>query len=381
MGLKVYDFISGNLSFKKSRIVNRNSAIELVPNVAKEKLKGGVVYFDGQFDDSRLGIDIALTCESHNAILLNYMSVESLIKKNRKIKGVVVNDSVNNNTFSVLGENVINATGVFSKSIMNMDSIKLESVIRPSQGVHLVIDKSFLKGSFGILVPKTSDGRVLFAIPWLDHVIIGTTDSIVDKPSFNPLATQNEINFILENIKNYLEVYPNKNDIKSVFVGLRPLVASNSNSKSKDLSRKHKILVSDSGLVSVIGGKWTTYRKMAEKVIDLTLKNTDLPFVKCNTSNLKIKNGLSNIDFSKESLSDDFFLSKELIIHYVENEMALNLDDIMSRRSRCLFLNIKESIRIAPKVIQIMSKELFKDEVWVKDQLQSFYKLTNINKI
>jgi glycerol-3-phosphate dehydrogenase len=262
-----------------------------------------------------------------------------------------------------------------------MDSIKSESVIRPSQGVHLVIDKSFLKGSFGILVPKTSDGRVLFAVPWLDHVIIGTTDSIVDKPSFNPLATQNEINFILENIKNYLEVYPNKNDIKSVFVGLRPLVASNSNSKSKDLSRKHKILVSDSGLVSVIGGKWTTYRKMAEKVIDLTLKNTDLPFVKCNTSNLKIKNGLINIDFSKESLSDDFFLSKELIIHYVENEMALNLDDIMSRRSRCLFLNIKESIRIAPKVVQIMSKELFKDEVWVKDQLQSFYNLTNINKI
>ena len=254
LGLKIYDLISGNLSFKKSKIVNRNSAIELVPNVAKEKLKGGVVYFDGQFDDSRLGIDIALTCESHNAILLNYMSVESLIKKNGKINGVVANDSVNNNTFSVFAENVINATGVFSKSIMNMDSIKSESVIRPSQGVHLVIDKSFLKGSFGILVPKTSDGRVLFAVPWLDHVIIGTTDSIVDKPSFNPLATQNEINFILENIKNYLEVYPNKNDIKSVFVGLRPLVASNSNSKSKDLSRKHKILVSDSGLVSVIGG-------------------------------------------------------------------------------------------------------------------------------
>ena len=134
-------------------------------------------------------------------------------------------------------------------------------------------------------------------------------------------------------------------------------------------------------MVSVIGGKWTTYRKMAEKVIDLTLKNTDLPFVKCNTFNLKIKNGLSNIDFSKESLSDDFFLTKEMIIHYVENEMALNLDDIMSRRSRCLFLNIKESIRIAPKVVQIMSKELFKDEVWVKDQLQSFYNLTNINKI
>ena len=309
------------------------------------------------------------------------MSVESLIKENGKLKGVVAYDTINNNDFSIYSENVINATGVFSKSIMDLDSNKLKTVIRPSQGVHLVVDKSFLNGNFGILVPKTSDGRVLFAVPWLDHVIIGTTDNVVDKPSFNPESTQKEINFILENIKNYLEIYPTKKDIKSVFVGLRPLVANNSSSKSKDLSRKHKIIVSESGMVSIIGGKWTTYRRMAENVIDLALKKTKLSFVKSKTSNLKIKNGLIDIDFSKESLSNDFFLSKEMIIHFVNNEMALNLDDIMSRRSRCLFLNIKESIRIAPKVVEIMSNELSKNEVWINEQLKSFYNLTNINKI
>ena len=380
-GLKIYDFISGNLSFEKSRTVNKKNAIELVPNVDKEQLKGGVVYFDGQFDDSRLGIDIALTSEFNKAILLNYMSVESLIKENGKLTGVVAYDTINNNDFSIYSENVINATGVFSKSIMDLDSNKLKTVIRPSQGVHLVVDKSFLNGNFGILVPKTSDGRVLFAVPWLDHVIIGTTDNVVDKPSFNPESTQKEINFILENIKNYLEIYPTKKDIKSVFVGLRPLVANNFRSKSKDLSRKHKIIVSESGMVSIIGGKWTTYRRMAENVIDLALKKTKLSFVKSKTSNLKIKNGLIDIDFSKESLSNDFFLSKEMIIHFVNNEMALNLDDIMSRRSRCLFLNIKESIRIAPKVVEIMSNELSKNEVWINEQLKSFYNLTNINKI
>ena len=190
----------GNLSFEKSRTVNRESAIKLVPNVEKQKLKGGVVYFDGQFDDSRLGIDIALTSEINNAVLINYMSVESLIKENGKIKGVIAHDSVNNSNFSINSDNVINATGVFSRSIMELDSNKLKTVIRPSQGVHLVVDKCFLNGNFGILVPKTSDGRVLFAVPWQDHVIIGTTDTVVDNPSFNPESTKEEIDFIFKRI-------------------------------------------------------------------------------------------------------------------------------------------------------------------------------------
>ena len=193
---------------------------------------------------------------------------------------------------------------------------------------------------------------------------------------------EEEVKFILDNAGAYMTKKPLRSDVKSVFAGLRPLAASeNKKASTKEISRHHKITVSTSGLVSILGGKWTTYRRMAENVIDLALKKTKLPFVKSKTSDLKIKNGLIDIDFSKESLSDDFFLSKEMIIHYVKHEMALNLDDIMSRRSRCLFLNTKESIRIAPVVAEIMSNELSKDKVWIDKQLKSFYNLTNINKI
>jgi glycerol-3-phosphate dehydrogenase len=283
--------------------------------------------------------------------------------------------------FSINGANVINATGVFSKSIMNMDSLKFKAIIRPSQGIHLVIDKKFLNGNIGILVPKTSDGRVLFAVPWLGHVILGTTDTLVNEPSIDPIPSNNEIDFILYNAQKYMSLKPTRKDVKSVFVGLRPLVAKDLKSKSKDISRKHKIIISDTGLVSVIGGKWTTYRKMAEKVIDKSIDISGLDFKKSITSDLKISNGLKNIDYSKDSLSEKFYLSENLIIYYIRNEMAINLDDIMSRRSRCLFLDIKESVFIAPKVVDIMAKELSKNNDWKKDQLKQFYKLTKIYSI
>ena len=380
-GLKVYDFISGNLSFEKPQIVNNETAIKLVPNVNKNQLKGGVIFFDGQFDDSRMGIDIALTSDKNKALLFNYMSVESLIKENGKIKGVVAEDTLTKNNFSIKGCKIINATGVFSKSIMNMDSVNLKSIISPSQGVHLVVDKKFLNGDIGILVPKTSDGRVLFAVPWLDHVILGTTDSLVNEPSIDPIPSNDEIDFILENTQKYMSIKPKRKDVKSIFVGLRPLVAKDSKSKSKDISRKHRIIISEAGLVSVIGGKWTTYRKIAKMVIDKSIKNSELNFVKSVTADLKISDGLKNIDFSKDSLSKYFYLSKDLIIHYIKNEMAINLDDIMSRRSRCLFLNVKESVLIAPKVVKIMAQELSKNNEWEEEQLNKFYKLTKLYTI
>jgi glycerol-3-phosphate dehydrogenase len=259
--------------------------------------------------------------------------------------------------------------------------LKFKAIIRPSQGIHLVIDKKFLNGNIGILVPKTSDGRVLFAVPWLGHVILGTTDTLVNEPSIDPIPSNNEIDFILYNAQKYMSLKPTRKDVKSVFVGLRPLVAKDLKSKSKDISRKHKIIISDTGLVSVIGGKWTTYRKMAEKVIDKSIDISGLDFKKSITSDLKISNGLKNIDYSKDSLSEKFYLSENLIIYYIRNEMAINLDDIMSRRSRCLFLDIKESVFIAPKVVDIMAKELSKNNDWKKDQLKQFYKLTKIYSI
>ena len=259
-----------------------------------------------------------------------------------------------------------------------MDSLKFKAIIRPSQGIHLVVDKKFLNGNIGILVPKTSDGRILFAVPWLDHVILGTTDTLVNKPLIDPLPSDDEIDFILENAQQYMSIKPKREDVKSIFVGLRPLVAKDLKSKSKDISRKHKIIISDSGLVSVIGGKWTTYRKMAEKVINKSINISTLDFKKSITADLQINNGLENIDYSKKSLSKCFYLSEDLIIHFVRNEMAINLDDIMSRRSRCLFLNIKESISIAPKVVEIMAKELSMNKDWQEKQLEQFYKLTKL---
>jgi len=377
-GLKFYHFIAGSLSFDKPQIVNKETALKLVPNVNDNRLKGGVIFFDGQFDDSRMGIDIALSSDMNNALLFNYMSVESLIKENGKSNGVVAEDTLTKNKFSIHGACVINATGVFSKSIMDMDSLKFKAIIRPSQGIHLVVDKKFLNGNIGILVPKTSDGRILFAVPWLDHVILGTTDTLVNKPLIDPLPTDDEIDFILENAQKYMSIKPKREDVKSIFVGLRPLVAKDLKSKSKDISRKHKIIISDSGLVSVIGGKWTTYRKMAEKVINKSINISTLDFKKSITADLQINNGLENIDYSKKSLSKCFYLSKDLIIHFVRNEMAINLDDIMSRRSRCLFLNIKESISIAPKVVEIMAKELSMNKDWQEKQLEQFYKLTKL---
>ena len=381
LGLKFYHIISGSLSFDKPQMVNKQDALKLVPNVNRNRLKGGVVFFDGQFDDSRMGIDIALSSDTNKALLFNYMSVESLIKENSKIKGVVAKDTLSKEEFLISGTNVINATGVFSKSIMNMDSTKLQTIIRPSQGVHLVIDKKFLNGNIGILVPKTSDGRVLFAVPWLGHVILGTTDALVDEPSIDPIPSNDEIDFILHNTQKYMFLKPKREDVKSIYVGLRPLVAKDLKSKSKDISRKHKIIISDTGLVSVIGGKWTTYRKMAEEVIDRSLNLSGLDFKKSITSDFKINDGLKHVDYSKDSLSKKFYLSEDLIIYYIRNEMAINLDDIMSRRSRCLFLDIKESLSIAPKVVEIMAKELSKNNDWEKEQLKQFHKLTKIYSI
>ena len=381
IGLTLYDFISGNKIFKKSKMIGFEKALSLVPNINKEKLKGGVVYYDGQFNDSRMGIDIALTATNNNAILINYMPVESLIKKNSRVVGVKAKDSLFDKEYEIQAKNIINCTGVFSQSVMNMDSAESKSLITASQGVHLVVDKKFLNGGFGILVPKTSDSRVLFAVPWLGEVLLGTTDTELEKPTIDPIPTEKEIEFIIDNAKKYMHIKPSKKDIKSVFVGLRALVGTNKNIKSKDISRDHKIIVSDSGLISVIGGKWTNYRIMGKEVVDKAIKASNIKFVESQTENLKIKNGLGNIGIDEKSLSSIFYISKSQIQHYLREEMAINLDDIMSRRSRCLFLNSKESIAIAPKVVEIMANELSKDKDWIENQLNQFYKLTKLYSI
>jgi len=396
IGLKIYDMMSGKLGLGPSTLLSREEIIKLIPNVKKNGLKGGVIYHDGQFDDARMAISLAQTAENHGATLINYFGVEDLIKDNEMIAGVVARDSIENKTYKIMAKGVINATGVFSDSITNLDIKKRKKTIVPSQGVHIVLDKSFLAGNHAIMVPHTTDGRVLFAVPWNNYVIVGTTDTQIEKSNIEPIPLDEEIKFILKNAGLYMKSAPTFKDIKSVFAGLRPLAAPENNEKAtKEISRHHKVTVSTSGLISILGGKWTTYRKMAEDTVNTARSVAGLQERECITHNLTIhgydysSNWENPIHFygtdiekienlcseGNSSISEKFFISKNQIIWSIRNEMAMTLEDVMARRTRSLFLDARESLKIAPKVLEIMAKEMKKNIDWIKNESANFEKV------
>ena len=281
--------MAGKLGLGPSTLLDKDETISLIPNVKKEGLRGGVIYHDGQFDDARMAISLALTANNEGATLINYAEVVSFIKENDLIKGVEFKDLINGKKKSIFSKSVVNATGVFSDKLICLDQPKTKPLIRPSQGVHIVLEKKFLDGPQAIMVPHTSDGRVLFAVPWNDYVVVGTTDTPIDETLEEPIALEEEIQFIINNAGMYMSKKPNRTDIKSVFAGLRPLAASEGNKdNTKEISRHHKITVSTSGLINVLGGKWTTYRKIAEDTINTVFMVSGLSERKCNTETLPI---------------------------------------------------------------------------------------------
>jgi glycerol-3-phosphate dehydrogenase len=397
IGLKIYDMMAGKLGLGKSTILSKEETLKLIPNVKKKDLIGGVIYHDGQFDDSRMAISLAITAEKNGATLLNYFEVKKLTKKNNIINGIVVKDNINNEIYEIEGKVVINATGVFSDKIMKMDSPGKKKMIKPSQGVHLVLDQKFLKSQHAILIPHTSDGRVLFAVPWNKHVILGTTDTPLNEIRDEPIALKEEIEFILKNAQNFMTEKPTKNDIKSVFAGLRPLSAESDKGNTKEISRHHKISVSESGLLNILGGKWTTYRKIAEDAINTSISIGGFNERKCITENLQIHGYEENPDWKdplhvygkdaslikglkikngNKSLSKKLYISPNQIIWSLKNEMAIKLEDILARRTRCLFLDAKETTRIAPKVLEIMKIFLKKDNDWEKKEFSNFMEIS-----
>ena len=300
IGLKIYDMMAGNLGLGPSTLLDRDETIELIPNVKKKDLRGGVIYHDGQFDDARMAISLAQTAENHGASLVNYLGVKGLIKEGEMITGVKAEDRLSGEEIDIFAKVVINATGVFSDEILQMDQPEAKKLIVPSQGVHIVLDQSFLNGPHAIMVPHTSDGRVLFAVPWNNYVVVGTTDTLIKYPKEEPEALEKEIEFILENAGAYMTKQPTRADIKSVFSGLRPLAApENEGSATKEISRHHKVTVSTSGLVSILGGKWTTYRKMSEDLINTAQSVGGLPERACITHSLPIHGYDYNSDWSK----------------------------------------------------------------------------------
>ena len=395
LGLKIYDLMAGKLGLGPSTILDHKETIALIPNVKQEDLRGGVIYHDGQFDDARMAVSIAQTAENHGATLLNYVGVTGLEKQNDLITGLTATDTLTNTDYQLKARVVINATGVFSDQIFQLDQPESPAMIRPSQGVHLVLEKKFLKGPHAIMIPQTSDGRVLFAVPWHQHVVVGTTDTPIDTASAEPIALEEEIDFILANAAAYMTQKPKRSDVKSVFAGLRPLAAQGDKNETKEVSRHHKVMVSTAGLVSVIGGKWTTYRKMAEDTIDTAIPVGGLPERKCNTERMPIHGYDFNSDWDNPlhvygsdiekiialnpngntSLATTFHITENQIQWAVEQEMAVTLEDVLARRVRGLFLDAKESLRIAPTVARLMAKFMNTNQQWETEQLRSFESL------
>ncbi|SEA56322.1 glycerol-3-phosphate dehydrogenase [Arachidicoccus rhizosphaerae] len=400
VGLKLYDALAGRLSFGKSMLIKKTTLSKRLPTVQKHGLTCGVLYHDGTFDDARLALNLAQTAVEYGGTCLNYMRVTSLSKnKEGKINGLVLTDQLTGIVHPVKASSVVNATGVFADEILHMDNAGAKTMIRPSQGIHLVLDKKFLNSKTGIMIPKTEDGRVLFVLPWFDKVLMGTTDTPLNAHSLEPRALEEEIEFILKTAGKYLEIAPARSDVQSVYAGLRPLAATSDQSdKTKEISRSHKVLVAESGLVSIVGGKWTTYRKMAEDTIGKMIQEGLLPEASCKTVDLPI-HGAAPLDDSGDPLSG-YGSDKKLINAFIESlpelakpvagydrlltiqviwavryEMAHTIEDLLARRTRLLFTDAKKAIELAGPVAQIMATELDKDQKWIDAQVAEFTSL------
>ncbi|MFZ1749549.1 MAG: glycerol-3-phosphate dehydrogenase/oxidase [Saprospiraceae bacterium] len=373
LGLKLYNFLSGKLSIGNTQFLSKSELIEKIPDINQKSLKGGVLYFDGQFDDSQICVSLARTAIHYGATVMNHMEAQSFIYSGQRVSGVQIKDGLTGEIYQVNSKVVINATGVFVDQLIRKDNKDHKSIISPSQGIHLVVDKKFYTSEFALLIPKTTDGRVLFAVPWHDKVVIGTTDGKVDNISEEPIATSQEIDFVLSNFNKYTLQQLAKEDIKSIFAGLRPLVSMKDMQSTADLLRDHTILVSDTGLVSITGGKWTTYRKMAKDVINKSIQVGGLPFVKCITKNVEvITQSLPVLSHDDVRLHPDYPYTTNDVLVAVKHEMACTLEDVLARRIRLLFMDAKVAVEVAPMVCKVMQDALSKDDHWYDEQLNTF---------
>ncbi len=398
IGLRLYDVLAGKHGFGKSRNLSKEKTLERIPTIETDGLRGGVIYYDGQFDDARLSINMAATAAEEGACLVNYMRVSGLEIENDCVSGVRAVDEESDDEFKVHGTVVINATGVYTDSVRQMERPDAIPMIRPSQGVHIVLDQSFLPGDSAIMVPHTDDGRVLFAIPWHGRTLIGTTDTPVDDTPLEPRPFQEELAFLLEHAARYLDKDPVPSDVLSAFAGLRPLVSAASDEDTAAISRDHTVHISRGGLMTVAGGKWTTYRKMAEDAVDQAITLGGFDEEPCTTAHLAIHGAMEDAEShgdlaiygsdatAVQSVIDErdsygvrlhnaFDTRAGEVAWAVRHEMARTVEDVLARRTRCLLLNARASVEAAPTVAAIMAEELDRDEAWASDQVAAYTKL------
>ncbi|RYZ95201.1 MAG: glycerol-3-phosphate dehydrogenase/oxidase, partial [Sphingobacteriaceae bacterium] len=383
IGLKLYDAIAGKLSLGPSVFISRKKVLAQMPGIKSSNLQGGVLYHDGQFDDARLAINIAQSIIDEGGGAINYMQLTALHKNDKGIlHAATIKDVEQNKTYQINAQAIINATGIFVDDILMMDNARAQKTICVSQGVHVVLDKKFLHSAHALMIPKTSDGRVLFAVPWYNKLVVGTTDTPVEKVLLEPVALDEEIDFILETAAAYLTAKPTRKDVLSVFAGLRPLAALQAgHQKTKEISRSHKITVSASKLFTMLGGKWTTYRKMAEDMMNKVEQELEWSHRSSATANHNIHGYTTAVDTDdplhfygshaemlQQKINDtgNIYISESLKINTaqiawaIENEMARTVEDFLSRRTRAIFLDAMEARRIAPDVAGIMATILDK---------------------
>ncbi len=377
IGLKVYDLLSGRLSLGKTKWLSKRETLQQLTGINGKTLKGGILYYDGQFDDARLAVDLAKTAASQGACLLNYAKALSFTKNNNRITGIDIRDEINGVVYPVSAKVVVNATGVFADRVMQLDEPRQGNIIAPSQGVHIVVDASFFPNATALMIPKTDDGRVLFAVPWHGKVLLGTTDTPLKQIAIEPTALEEEIDYLLHHANRYLSCNITRTDICSVFAGLRPLIRRTGARTTSLLSRDHTILLSGSGLVTVSGGKWTTYRKMAEDVISKAMEVAHLPKASCVTKRLPIRQTVihHNNNNGKDGLYPGFPYTREDIDVFVTEEMAMTTEDILARRTRTLFLDARLAITVAPLVSRQVAFALEKDEEWIQADVAAFVQL------
>ncbi len=394
IGLKLYDMLAGRYGFGASKLLSKEETLERLPALEPEELRGGVIYYDGQFDDARLLIHLAMTAADHGAALINYCPATALLRgEDGYIDGVTVRDQETGEELNLSARIVVNATGVFTDSIRRMADPAAEPLVVTSQGIHLVFERSFLKGDTALMVPKTSDGRVLFVIPWHGHAVAGTTDTPVDEPSLEPRAYEEEIEFILDTATRFFVRPPTRADILAVYVGLRPLVKGDG--KTSALSRDHVIHVDTSGLLTITGGKWTTYRHMAEDCVNHAITLGKLADVECPTKSLRIhgymedSSALGSLEVYGADAEKILALARATpalaaqldpalpytaaeVVWAAREEMARTVEDVLARRTRALFLNARAAMAMASPVAKLLAAELGRDQAWVDAQVEDF---------
>jgi glycerol-3-phosphate dehydrogenase len=398
IGLKLYDLLAGDLGFGASRIIGRTEALERLPTLRTDGLRGGVVYFDGQFDDARMAISLLRTATEQGGVALNYFPVNAIAKRDGRVCGIHASDAETGETFSISGRVVINATGVFADSVRRLDEPSAPAMIAPSQGIHLVLDRTFLPGTSAMLIPSTDDGRVLFAIPWHDKVLLGTTDTPVEAAAVDPVPRSAEVDYLLGHARRFLARAPRREDVRSQFAGLRPLIRAKRRTVTSRLSREHSLVVSDSGLVTITGGKWTTYRRMAEETVDRAAEVAALPRRASSTPSWRL-HGWTDVDRNdggsvygadlsalevlcnsrpewRQPLHPNLNHRAGEVIWAARYEAARTVEDVLARRTRALFLDARASVEAAPLTARLLAEELGRDAAWCERQVAAFVGLS-----